>query len=146
MKRADRVLSDIQALVNEPVVDLVISERLEKDGSRIHEALWAFTKSYVIEAKNFGAEDDFDFMKHLDGFVYVRMKKSNYLPLRADSTSRLSFEATNEGPISVSMHASGENCDHMWKVITKYVLRDLWRSSEAIIPSTLSEGQHGSGL
>ena len=99
--------------------DICVSEYIKDDGSRVYEDLWLFNKNFICECKNFIKEDNFDFAPVIN-ITYWELKKKEYTPENSNGNSRLNINF-QFGDINGKIRTSKSNCDHLFKIFTKYI-------------------------
>jgi predicted Zn-dependent protease len=108
------------------IEDIFVTDYILNNGSRQYENVWFFTKRYVMEAKLFSKEDDFDISPLIKQVDFIDIKKHNYEFGKATEESRLSIIYasslnTNQG----DLRASKGNCDYLMKITLKYLIPNL---------------------
>src|SRR2546421_3552480 len=78
-QRAQQFLAWCKRLTPEDIEDVVITEYVKDDGSRVYETIWFFSDSFVLEAKQFlNAElDDID-IASFEKLRYLNLQMHKY--------------------------------------------------------------------
>jgi len=103
------------------IKDIFITDYIEKDTTRTYQNLWFFSNKYLMEAKLFINNDDFDFFSVKGGLAYIDIKKKDYDFKNANDNSRLSVEYA----VNISggqLKASKENCDKLRDIVLTYFI------------------------
>lgn len=126
IERAKAVEVFYKTITNHEIDDVVVSEYLQPDGSRVYEGFWLFAGGYVLEAKSFAANDDYDLAPIKKSVRYWNIKKTDYDFNEATDNSRLTVRATlgmgGLGGVSIEIKASKKNCDHLKAIFLKYII------------------------
>ena len=77
-ERVHKIVAFYSDICLEKIDDIYVSDYVKDDGQKVYESLWIFSKSYIMEARDFIIKDDFDFSLADKGISYWRMKKENY--------------------------------------------------------------------
>ncbi len=125
IERAEHVYQFYQQLCSEEIEDVIVSEYLTAEGNREYENLSFFSRSFVMEAKNFLSEDDFDLDVVRDAVRYWRIRKWDYDFVKATDKSRLNLQFWLSSGMTAQMKASKENCDYLKAIALKYVPANL---------------------
>ena len=83
-------------------------------------SLWFLAERYVMEAKEFGSQDDYDLALLQLPLLYVRIRKQDFDSKIANEKSRMFLSFTAHTNMSGEMKASKENCDHLWRLFCEY--------------------------
>ena len=106
-----------------PVADIVVSEYLTDDGSRNYDSVWFFSPGYVMEAKRFTKDDDFDVGVLSKSVAYVQITKVDYDFVQANPKSRMALHAAfGPADYTITIKVSGENCDNLRDIAIKYII------------------------
>ena len=99
---------------------------LEEGGTRRFENLWLFTDTHAMEARGFMSPDDQFDLTPLKGCVdRWEIKKRDYDFKEAGSRSRMEVTVSLRFPISGSMRATGNNCDHLKNIFMKHIVPNI---------------------
>lgn len=104
----------------EEIIDVFVSEYVEKDGTRIYEDLRFFGKDRDLLARNFMNVDEFYIARHERGIVSLKIEAKNYDFKKATDKSRLSVRKFYTYPSINEQKASMGNCDHLLRICQKY--------------------------
>lgn len=128
VQRVDVILKFYESICPEEIADIYVSEYVKEDGSREYENLWFFSTNFVMEAKNFIQQDNFDMLTIKKRIPYWRIEKRDYDFVRGTDTSRLSLHFST-GPLGLSgnLKASKENCDHLRDILKSRILGNMER-------------------
>jgi hypothetical protein len=121
-KRAEEILNFYQKVYPDQVQDVFVNEYLDKEANRQYESLWLFSEQFVMEAKQFVKEDDFDCAPLSKQVKYWCIKKTEYDFDRATAKSRLVLQLTLGSGTSCNLKASQENCDQLKTLFFKYIV------------------------
>jgi hypothetical protein len=104
----------------EEILDIFVSESINPEGQKVPENLWFFSKSYMMEAHNFPSAVHIDFTPHAS-ISYTVFDAQDYDFQTPQPSSRLTVQLRlNE--IAGVLKASGENCNVLRDIGTKYLL------------------------
>jgi hypothetical protein len=104
------------------IVDIFITDYIAEDGTRRYESVWFFSEKYIMEAKNFLFEDDFDIAPFKRRVKYWNVKMLDYDFIKATEKSRLTLFISMDTGLVCKLKASKENCDYLNKIMRKYAL------------------------
>ncbi len=124
-ERIKRIYEFYQALCPDEITDMFIEDYFKENGTREYEGLWFFSGKYVMEAKTFIKDDDFDMAQIEKRLNYWRIKKQDYDFKQATDKSRMHLDAAFEGGTMVIMKAAKANCDALRDIFMKYFLPNL---------------------
>ena len=119
-KRVHSVYSFYSEQLNLVVTDMFVSEYLTQDGTREYDSLWFFTEDFMMEAKRFVKDDNFDLAPIKGRVKHIVISKEDYDFKAATIKSRMNLFVSLETEISGDLKASRENCDHLKDIIRKY--------------------------
>ncbi len=117
--RVREVYTFYQEICPEEITDVFITEYITEDGLREYENLWFFSKTCVMEAKNFLSMDQFDLVP-FHAVVRWEVKGEHYDYKSATSKSRLHLSisfATLGVSFNGIFRASQENCDYLMTLL-----------------------------
>ncbi|MCJ7425859.1 MAG: hypothetical protein MUO17_01770 [Dehalococcoidales bacterium] len=123
----ERIYRYASTLCPEKIVDIFVSDFIKDDGSREYGSLWFFSQSYVMEARNFRNEIEYDIdVAKLHGWVaYYRAHIKDYDFNEASVKSRIMLEVFNVDTVSCEFKASGVNCDKLNSIIQTYIRKNI---------------------
>jgi hypothetical protein len=119
------ILEDFEQICPQEINDIFISEFIKDDGTREYESLWFFSNLYVMEAKKFINEDDFDISPIAKRISYFKATKKEYRFGIATDQSRLLLDFSTNLHVKCTLKASKTNCSELWKIFLKYVKPNL---------------------
>jgi hypothetical protein len=111
---------EILRSMGDEIQDIFITDYIQKDGIRQYENLWFFSDKFVMEAKLFISQDDFDFLYLKQRVSYLKVIKENYDFKEATELSRLNVE-WHSGRSGGLLKASKENCSKLAEIVLKYL-------------------------
>jgi len=124
-KRVEDIFKIYTKVFETQVNDIFISEYIDSENKRIFDSLWFFNAEYLMEAKKFVNEDDFDVMRVKNHVVYWQVKKENFDFNEPTDKSRLALYAKNTDDMSGTFKASKENCTQLMYILKKYIYPNL---------------------
>ena len=127
-KRVEEVLDFYVKVHPAEILDMFVTEYLDKDGNRQYESLWLFSKTSIMEAKQFLKEDDFDLAAARKQVKYWTIKKEEYDFKEASPKSRMTLGFSLATGISGELKASRENCDHLKTLFFKHIIPNVIES------------------
>jgi hypothetical protein len=136
IERVDSVHSFYETLLHDEVTDIFVSEYVTEDGIRQYESLWFFSAEYVLEAKQFIKQDDFDITPIRGLIKYWKVEKKEYDFREATTASRCTVIFTTEPGTSATFKASGMNCDKIRDIALRLMIPNLVKSTNANSPSS----------
>jgi hypothetical protein len=123
--RVESVLEFYAVLAPEEIESIFVTDYLDQNGARFFESLWLFSKGYVMEAKQFISQDDFD-IGPLGRLFWIAVRKENYDFKTATAASRLNIEYRNlASEFGGQLRASGKNCDNLRQVLVERLVPRL---------------------
>lgn len=123
--RVQQVYDFYQETCPEELVDIIITEYITEEGLREYESLWFFSKTYVMEAKNFLSIDEFDLAPWANSVVHWAVKGENYDYKAATPKSRLHLSVHLDTMVFAEFRASQENCDYLMAILREQVIPKL---------------------
>ena len=109
-------------LCPEPIQDIFVTDYMTEE-LREYENLWFFSENYVMEAKKFISEDNFD-ITPLREINRIEIQKTDYDFIKSNVRSRCILFCDSASMI-VEMKASKENCDYLKIINSKYFVTKL---------------------
>lgn len=126
LPRCDYVFRILSDTVGEEILDIFVSEYFEEDGKRYYEDFRVFTETTCLVASNFLHEDKFAIWNLESRYHNINFRSTNYDYKKATALSRLALYGFSEGSSGgLILKASGENCDHLYKLFKKYFIPHL---------------------
>jgi hypothetical protein len=125
LKRTGDVYDFYSGLLEEEILDIFVSDYVDGEGARHYDSLWLFSKNYVMEAKLFLVQDDFDFAPIRNLVQHWKIRKENYDFKKADKKSRMYLEVKLSSYLGCDLRASQENCDHLRSIFLKHIKSNL---------------------
>lgn len=117
--KIERALKICEKICPDEIHELFISEYVQGDGSRAFENLFFLSPCYLLEAKQFLQQDDFDIIS-LSNLFYFEVQAQEYDFIKGIPKSRLSVTARFGDVISAVLRASGTNCDNLHQLLLTY--------------------------
>jgi hypothetical protein len=125
IKRIDTIYNFYKGVCDEEIADIFVTDIFNVDGGREYENIWFFSQSYMMEAKQFTSEDDFDMTPMREQINYWSVKMKDYNFQKATDKSRLYIEVSIDHGLSGDFKAAKENCDYLKDIFQKYVLINI---------------------
>ena len=132
LEATDQVLTRVETILNfykdlcpEDILDIFISEYIKKDGNREYQSLWLFSKRFMMEAKNFLIQDDFDIAPINNFVTYSDIQKNEYDFNTTSEGSRLFFKFSITDVVNGELKASKRNCNFLKAIILKYFMPNM---------------------
>ena len=122
LKRVEEVLSFYQEVYPDQIEDIFVTEYFDKEGNRQYESVWLFSRQFVMEAKHFLMEDDFDSAPLQRQVKYWTIKKTEFDFRDASTKSRMLLKFTLLSGVSGALKASRENCNYLSDIFRKHIL------------------------
>jgi len=126
-ERVELVYRYASKLCPEEIETIFVSDYIKEDGSREYESLFFFSKSFVMEIRDFrsSAEQDID-LAHCGGWIsYFRVYLKEYDLVKATHNSRMKLDCFNNDTISFSFKAARNNCATLNSILEKYIKKDI---------------------
>ncbi len=120
-KRIEEIFEFYQQVSPEGITDVFITNHTKTDDSEHFDNLWFFSENYIMEAKQFITEDDFDLMILKNRVLHSVIKKKNYNFKKADNESRMMLEVLFSGSLQAEFKASKRNCDYLREIFMKHI-------------------------
>lgn len=124
-ERAKAAYEFFKEICPDEITGIFVTEYVDKEGTRHYQNLWFFSEGYTMEAKLFATDDDFDITPMQGKIFYLRVRKQHYAIKKATEKSRLNCSVELVRGVSAQLKASKENCDHLWNILTRYLLPNL---------------------
>lgn len=125
LARIEEIVKQYELILDEPVLEIFISEYQNAEKQREYEGLWLFTENLVMESKNFVSKDDFDFALLKNNVNYINFIKKDYNLEEANANSRFTINSEVFDDIKIYIKSSGSNCDKLLALSKKYILPNL---------------------
>lgn len=126
-ERVESIISEVEDLFDIKISDVLVGE-ISNNTNRDFTSLWLFDNYYIIECKEFMSKNDFDFLA-MNGMFYVNINRIGYLNRRPIDGSKVRIETSSYGNASCSLTAVGKNCSYAEKIMKKYFIPNIKKSS-----------------
>lgn len=121
LERSKKLFELFSSLIDEEIMDIFVSEYIDGEGKRNYEDILFFTKSKIIEARQFLTKDDYFFNCILScpvsGFVIL---PTEYDFVKATDKSKLNVQVYFRTELLIKVNGSRENCDYLNEILKKY--------------------------
>lgn len=124
-ERIETIYEFYKNICPDEIEDIFVTEYINSDGSREYENLWFFSEKYVMEAKRFITEDNFDITPIHKRIHFLTIKEQDYDFRKATKKSRLYLQFALDTTAEGEFKASKENCDYLREIFLKYILPNL---------------------
>jgi hypothetical protein len=124
-QRVESIYDFYRQICPEEVSGLFVTEYIKEDGTREYESLWFFSAGFVMEAKGFVTNDDFDMASLRGRVVHWQIQKSEYDFRNATERSRLHLEFALGDGVGGTLRSSKENCDRLRDVLRRYIVANM---------------------
>jgi len=126
LPKCNEIFGILSELADEEILDIFISEYLQKDGTSNYEEFRVFTETTCLVAKNFLHEHIFVLWNLKSRYVNSHFHSLNYDYKEATAQSRLIIHCTStEGQTGLLMKATKKNCDHLYSIFKKHIKPNL---------------------
>lgn len=125
--RVETLLVALQTLCPEPLNRIFVTDLIEEaTGERRFDSLWAFSETFMLEAREFRILLNADVSPYSESISYIGIEYED-LSFGGASTeaSRLSVEVQTGGPIYNRLTATGSNCEPLEKIIKEVFVPNL---------------------
>lgn len=119
--KCEKILSLMSEMTDEKIEDIYISDYISAGGVREYSSIWAFTKTYVLEAKQFITEINLDITPILDQIVYWSITAKDYDFKNTSEESIFTLSFGNATGINGQLKAVKNNCSYLKSIIDKYI-------------------------
>ena len=128
IEKSRKMLEIAKKICPENIDDHFISESYMKNGERVFESLWFFSRKFMLESKRMMSKlTNIDIMCHfmnIDSYEIKWLEYDPTSPEKETENSRLSIEGIL-GILRLEMKASGSNCPKLWAIIGKYIVPNI---------------------
>ena len=123
--RIDHVISSYAIFCPEVITQIFVSEFIKEDGTREYESLWLFSETFIMEAKRFVNQDNFDITPLKNRLNYIQIEKRDYEFTETTESSRLSIHFSSRDGISGDIKGSKVNCRYLYDIFVNHILTNL---------------------
>lgn len=124
--RIEKIFKWYENTCPDEITDIVVSEYLTDEGTRVYENLWFFSKFYCMEAKEFLRKEDFDMTYLMKQVYYWNIKNNKYELETATNESQVYLEFVYAyADLKGIIKASKKNCDYLFKILKTYIIPNL---------------------
>lgn len=129
--RVTSLLVAFSTLCPEPIDRIFVTNSIEiSTGDRVFDSLWGFSKSYLMESREFLALWNADVSPFAGSISYLGIEYENLeFPGAAERDSRLSVEMQTQGRLYNRLSAVGTNCDHLTSLLREILAPNVRPSS-----------------
>jgi len=125
IERVQEIYTFYKSVSPEELDDIFVTNIIKEDGSNEWTNLWFFTKTHMMEAKNFITHDNFDMVSYAGRIRRWELEKTKFDFEQAADASRLHmhffFTPGHEG----HLYAARKNCEYLVSIFRKYILSDF---------------------
>lgn len=109
------------------ILEIFISNIINKSGDQELGNLWFLTNRYLMEAKEFLLRDNIDIATISNRIVYVEISSVKFDYISAIAESRLFIEVRSDVSFDLRnvFRAAGSNCNKLWYLYQKYIKPNL---------------------
>jgi hypothetical protein len=119
--------------------DLFVSDSVDPDGTRQFGSLWFFFEDFICEAKNFLADNDFDFSKVTNNaIVYWRIQSKDFDFEKSVEGSRVGIRVDFDNRVNCELAATGKNCEYFMDIFRSYFGREKSEKARKTKPDSPS--------
>lgn len=125
LNRVETIYAFFSEICPDDIQDIFISD-LRGQKKRVYDSLWFFSKKYGMEAKQFTQDvDNFDILPIKGRVEYYNIEKKKYDFDKATQESEALLKVKFDMGLYWNIRASQENCDHLKRIMKKYVSANL---------------------
>lgn len=120
--------------------DIHVSEYLDSGGQRVFENIGFFTYTHIWGAAILPQLKYIDGIKLKDQILGWKITQENYNFISAEQSSQatLDIRYLGNGNIHTEFKASGPNCDHLFQIVKKYIVPNIFDESEKYAPANIN--------
>jgi hypothetical protein len=109
-----------EQLCPEVLQDVFVTDYVAEEEGRRFENVWFFSEHFIMEAKKFASQDDYDIV-YAKPLERMAITKNDYDFVKATENSRMTVDWSTPR-LKASLRASSENCDFLKALTVKYFL------------------------
>lgn len=109
----------------EEIEHIFVTDYITKEGGRVYDSVWFFSRTFAMEAKEFALKEDYDIAGITPPLEYMQMEKQDYDLGKATDKPRMVLKVNfgrGIGGISGLLKASQGNCDFLWQLMRDYFI------------------------
>lgn len=126
IERVESIHDFFVALCSQEIKNVFITDYVKEDGGREYESVWFLSDDYIMEAKQFIAQDLFDITPLRKSVAYFEIKKQDYdFTDSTNDKSRCYLRVKFLNAIDGEFKASKENCVQLKKLIAEHFKPNL---------------------
>jgi len=125
IERIRTIIEFYLGIYPEEIQSIFVTDLINGDGQREYVSLWLFSEKYLMEAKSFTTEDNFDMTPVNNRIKYWSIEKQDYNFKSATDQSRLYVRFQTDVDISGDLKASKENCEFLKTIFIHHILPNL---------------------
>jgi hypothetical protein len=124
LDRFGELLPVFLALCPEPIDIFFVSERHDAERGIVIDSLWAFSRNYWLEARDFLTKVDIDVAPYR--VSYLGMAANNYVPFGPSTKDSVLEVEVETGRRTYSfLSATGANCEYLASIVRERLVRSL---------------------
>jgi len=118
IERVDVLYEMYRSFCPEEINWIFVSDYVTEDGVRNFDELWFFSENYILNSPQFASSDIHTMGKFELPVIAFKLTKQDYDLKKATGKSRIAieFRTSNWTDAVGDIKASGENCDHLWRI------------------------------
>lgn len=124
--RVASIYKTFEEMCPDEITDIFVTDYIKNDMEREYESLWFFSEKFMMEAKKFITNENFDMMPFKKKILYWNTISKNYDFNEATEESRLNVHVVVfPGQSFADFKASRENCNDLRDIILKHIIPNL---------------------
>jgi hypothetical protein len=127
-ERVNNLFEQYKNLFAEEIEDIFIEEYIDKKGEKRYDGIHFFSKNIDYQISNFLFKDNLFILPIKNRIDIIKItEKIDYDFAKATNKSRLKIECSDSrGDLRGDFFATGNNCDHLTKIIKKYLFQNFF--------------------
>ncbi len=125
INRIDELINLYEKHIPEQIIDIFVENIYTEDGNNIYPGLIFFSDNFYMEIPGFIKNNAIGIFPLKNKITAIQLSPENYSFDKCTGNSRLSVEFTLGLGLSVKLHSSFKNCNHLKNRLDKYIIKNI---------------------
>jgi hypothetical protein len=119
-QKVQEILNYYKLICPEEITEIFICDFFKEDGTRDFSSLWLFSKSFVMESKDFTINNNLDIAPFPDQIRHSKFEFINFNLIKPNENSRITYSSNLILGLECEFKASGDNCSKLMSIFEMY--------------------------